>query len=293
MKVSVVIPNWNGVGKIEKNFPAVLKVKGVSEVTVIDDASTDESVKLIKNNFPQIQLIENKENLGFAATVNTGVKKASGDLVFLLNNDAKPSEDSLEKVLDHFKDPKVFSVGLSTGGSWSWAKFEKGFFWHNQAGEVSEASHQTLWASGGSGVFRKDLWEALGGFDTLFAPFYEEDTDLGYRATKRGYLNLWEPQAQVEHYHEPGVISQYHSQDQISRVAQRNQLLFIWKNITSSQLINQHQRALLKMLTTSPKYWAVFLRAAVKLPEVLRKRELEKKEAVLTDEEILSKFSIE
>lgn len=292
MKVSIVIPNWNGVGKIDKNFPAVLKVKGVSEMIVIDDASTDESVKLIKNNFPQIQLVENKKNLRFAATVNIGVKKASGDLVFLLNNDAKPGEDSLEKVLEHFKNPKVFSVGCNTGGSWSWAKFKKGFFWHNRAKDIPEEAHETLWASGGSGIFRKSIWKQLGGLDEIFNPFYEEDVDLGYRAVKRGYISLWEPQSQVEHYQEPGVIIQYHSQEDISRVAQRNQLLFIWKNITSRNLINQHQRALLKILATSPKYWSVFLRALIKLPEVLRKRDLEKKETVLTDEEILEKFSL-
>lgn len=295
MKVSIVIPNWNGVGKIEKNFPAVLKVRGVDEVIVVDDASNDSSVELIKKKFPQIKLIVNPKNIGFAAAVNRGVKQASGDLVFLLNNDAFPGENCLIKVLDHFKDPQVFSVGLSTGGSWNWGYFKDGFFWHNQApasqGETLQV-HQTLWVSGGSGVFRKNIWEKLGGLDEMFRPFYEEDVDLGYRATKRGYLNIFEPNSHVEHYQEPGVISQSFSKEKISQIAQRNQLIFIWKNITSRKLINQHQSALAKMLVASPKYWLIFLRALVKLPEVLRKREVEKKEITLSDEEILNKFSL-
>lgn len=294
MKTSIVIPNWNGVGKIEKNFPAVTKVRGVSEIIVVDDASDDGSVELIKKNFPQIKLVKNKKNLGFATTVNIGVKEASGDLVFLLNNDAKPSIDCLEKALDHFNDPKVFSVGLSTGGSWNWASFREGFFWHGQANPSTSSggAHQTLWVSGGSGVFRKNIWDKLGGLDEMYNPFYEEDVDLGYRATKRGYINLFEPHSQVEHYVQRGVIAEHFSPKVISQTAQRNQLLFIWKNITSSKLTREHQAALAKMLVAHPKYWSVFLRALVKLPEVLRKREIEKKEAVLTDEEILNKFSL-
>src|SRR5438045_634280 len=132
LKISVVIPNWNGIGKIEKNFPAVLKVKGVDEVIVVDDASDDASIEVIKKNFPEIKLFEQKKNQRFAATVNFGVTQSLGDLIYLLNNDAKPNEDSLIKVLDHFKDEKVFSVSCNTGGNWSWAKFEQGYFWHYQ-----------------------------------------------------------------------------------------------------------------------------------------------------------------
>ncbi len=304
MKISIVIPNWNSEDKLKKNLPEVLKVDGVDEVIVVDDASSDNSAAVIESFFPQVKLVKNNKNLGFSPTVNLGVRESKGDLIFLLNNDAVPESDSLEKTLHHFEDPKVFSVGCNTGGSWSWAKFEKGFFWHYQApaskGDALRA-HQTLWVSGGSGVFRKSTWEELGGFDELYAPFYEEDVDLGYRATKRGYINLWEPKSKVEHYHQgvssgnkqPGVISQHFSKSHISKIAQRNQLILIWKNITSKKLINQHKMVLAKMLLTHPKYWSIFLAAAMHMSEILRKRAMEQKESKFSDEEILGKFTKE
>jgi GT2 family glycosyltransferase len=291
MKVSIVIPNWNGAEKLRRNLPKVLKVRDVFEIIVVDDFSTDESVRVLKEEFPEVKVIEQKKNHGFATTCNVGAKAAEGDLVFLLNTDAFPEVNCLEFVLPHFKDREVFSVSCNTGGSWSWAKFEKGFFWHGVMDKVDRA-HQTLWASGGSGVFRKDLWGALGGFDELFNRFYEEDVDIGYRATKRGYINIWEPRAKVEHYKEPGVIAQNFTKTHVARVAQRNQLYFIWKNIHDPKMITQHRNALIKMLLTHPKYWLIFLSAMKYYPEILEERKVEKNAAKVTDREILSKFSL-
>jgi GT2 family glycosyltransferase len=292
-KVSVVIPNWNGEHKLKKNLPKVLKVKNVEEIIVTDDASTDGSIELLEKEFPQVKLIKSNltKNRGFSSNVNVGVKEAKGDLIFLLNTDAVPQADCLEGALPHFEDPQVFSVSCNTGGSWSWARWKDGFFWHYQSEEKTEASHQTLWASGGSGVFRKSIWDKLEGFDELFNPFYEEDLDLGYRATKRGYLNIWEPKALVEHYKEPGVIAENFSKTVISKTAQRNQLFFIWKNMTSNKLILEHKLALTKMLLTKPRYWSIFLTAHKHLNKILKERSLEKKETKVPDEEILSKFN--
>lgn len=299
MKVSIVIPNWNGKEKLERNLPKVLKVKGVDEVIISDDASEDGSLEFLKKEFPEVELVERSKNGGFSSNVNSGVKEAKGELVFLLNTDAVPEENCLSFVIPHFEDPKVFSVSFNTGGNWSWAKFEDGFFWHYMAPKnggpssigSSEQAHQTLWAGGGSGIFRKSMWEQLGGLDEIYNPFYEEDVDLGYRATKRGYINLWEPNAKVEHYKEPGVISENFSKSKIAGIAERNQLLFIWKNITSEKLFSEHKIALIKKLLKNPKYFSIFLAALAKQREVFRKREVEKKEAKIKDEEIFSKFS--
>lgn len=291
MKASIVIPNWNGEDKLRRNLPKVLKVKGISEVVVVDDASSDNSVEVLEKQFPQIKLIKKNANSGFADTVNLGFKNTESELVFLLNSDATPQPDALENASPHFKDSKIFSVGCNAGGGWSWARFENGFFWHF-ATESKDISHQTLWASGGSGIFKKSIWDNLGGFDLLYKPFYEEDVDLGYRATKRGYINIWESTSKVEHYQEPGVISQHFSKEYISRTAQRNQLIFIWKNITSNKLTKAHQISLAKKLIVVPKYWPTFLKAIARMPEILVKRDIEKKESKLSDEEILKKFTL-
>ncbi len=291
MKVSIVIPNWNGEEKLKKHLPGVLeiaKANGVHEVIVSDDASTDGSVQLLKSQFPEVVLVERKKNGGFSSNVNTGVKKASGDLVFLLNTDAGLEKDVFKYALPHFENPNVFSVGCNVGGSFARGEFKNGFFWHSQ-GEGAQ-THRTLWASGGSGIFRKSIWEELGGLDELFNPFYEEDVDLGYRATKRGYINIWEPKAKVEHYKEPGVISLNFAKSKVKKTAERNQLIFIWKNITSENLFKEHKKTLVKMLIQHPKYWVTFLAALSKLLEIRKKREVEKKESKLSDEEVFSLF---
>ncbi|RJQ27335.1 glycosyltransferase family 2 protein [Candidatus Parcubacteria bacterium] len=292
MKISIVIPYWNGEEKIKKHLPKVLefaKANNILEVIASDDASTDGTVDLLKSQFPQVVVVERKVNKGFSSNVNTGVSHSSSDFIFLLNSDAEPEKNTLKFALPHFNNPQVFSVGFNTGGSWANGYFKDGFFWHGQG--RGEEAHQTLWASGGSSIFRKSIWDELGGFDTLFDPFYEEDVDLGYRATKRGYINIWEPKALVEHYKEVGVIEANFSKNKVQKIAERNHLIFIWKNITSPKLIAEHHKALAKMLVTHPKYWNTFLAAAKQLPEIMRKRKIEKKQAKITDEEIFSLFA--
>lgn len=295
MSISIIIPNWNGAKKIKKHLPQVLsaaKHKSVIEVIIVDDSSSDESVEELKK-FNDIILIEKSTNTGFSSTVNLGVEKSRGDLIFLLNNDADITQQTISELLKNLDSERVFSVGCNAGGFWSIGKFENGFFWHGEAhpenNDIKKA-HQTLWVSGGSGLFRKDIWNELGGMDEIYDPFYEEDVDLGYRATKRGYINLWEPKAKVNHYKEEGVIAQNFPKSSISKIAQRNQLIFIWKNITSKNLFSQHKRALLKVLLQNPKYLRIFISAFSKIGMIKAKRRMEEKEAKLTDEEVLSIF---
>ncbi|MDO8639000.1 MAG: glycosyltransferase family 2 protein [Candidatus Daviesbacteria bacterium] len=297
MKVSIVIPNWNGYSKLQQHLPEVVslaKKLNFEEIIVVDDGSTDESVRLLKSEFPEVKLIEKQANSGFSSTVNLGVKSVKSEIVFLLNNDAHPKDDFLDPALKHFENPKIFSVGCNVGGIWAKGYFKDGFFWHSQGEAKTEAekskAHNTLWVSGGSGFFRKSIWDNLEGLDTLFDPFYWEDVDLGYRAWKRGYINIWEPQSQVIHYQEPGVISESFSKEKVSETAERNQLLFIWKNITSKKLGVEHKKGLLRMVLEHPKYLKIISLAIPKLPSLLKKRQIERQSAKLTDEEVLEIF---
>ncbi|KKR83006.1 MAG: Glycosyl transferase, family 2 [Candidatus Daviesbacteria bacterium GW2011_GWA2_40_9] len=299
MKISIVIPNWNGAEKLQRNLPRVLKAtkfSQVEEIIMSDDASTDDSLKIVKSQFKEVVVLESKieRNLGFSSNVDKGAREAKGDLIVLFNTDAAPSKDFLKPILSHFDDPKVFSVGCNTGGLWATATFHDGFFWHDQARKTSTCeakAHITLWVSGGSGVFRKSLWDEMGGLDTLYDPFYLEDLDLGYRAWKRGYINLWEPKSLVEHYKEPGVIETNYSQKIVSQTAERNLLIFTWKNITSQKLISDHQKTLVLRLLKHPGYSKIFLSALKRLPQILSKRKIEKAQAKLTDEEVFSIFN--
>jgi GT2 family glycosyltransferase len=291
LKVSIVIPNWNGAQKLKKNLPFVLKVKGIDEIIVADDGSTDDSIRLLEEEFPEVKLVKRNSQGGFSTNVNSGFKKASGELIFLLNSDAVPEKDTIGKVLRHFENKEVFSVGFNTGGNWSWGQFKDGFFEHYMTNQKVTTVHETLWASGGSGLFRKSIWDELGGLDTLMDPFYWEDVDIGYRAWKRGYINLWDPDAKVEHYKQTGVIEENYKKSYIEKISQRNQLIFIWKNITDSDLIWQHIWSLLRRLIIHPKYLFILLDTLIKVPQILNERASQQKGMKLSDKQILNKYT--
>ena len=244
--VSIVIPNWNGKHLLEKHLRSVLSVLDRGEVLVVDDGSTDDSVAFLKKNFPEVRVVTKDKHEGFASTVNVGVAMAKADIVVLLNTDVEPEKGFLEPLLSHFVDPSVFAVAcmdkskegdhvILRGRGLTW--WEKGFFVHKR-GEVD--SSDTAWVSGGSSVFRKSIWEALGGMDPLFNPFYWEDIDLSYRARKAGYKVFFESKSIVWHFHEEGMIYQSFSQKLIKTIAYRNQFIFIWKNISDVRLLFSH-----------------------------------------------------
>ena len=207
-KVSLVIPNYNGEELIQKNLPYVISAyksneNKIVEIIVVDDASSDKSVSLLKKDFPEVKIIKHKINRGFSSSVNTGVRMSKGDLIALLNTDVIPDKDFLVHALPRFEDEKVFAVSFHEKG-YGWAKgcFFDGFINHEQ-GKESKNVHDTFWVSGGSGIFKRSLWMKLGGMDEkLLSPFYWEDIDISYRAAKRGWLLLWEPRVKVVHEHE-------------------------------------------------------------------------------------------
>ncbi len=294
-RVSIVIPNWNGRELLEKNIPSVVaayknKKNHISEIIVLDDASTDDSVSFLKKNYKdQVKVVVHKENRGFASAVNTGVRSARGNLVCLLNNDVVPNENFLESVVSHFSEEKVFAVSLHEKGYGpAGGSFKNGFIEHFGRSESKEVT-ESFWASGGSAVFRRSIWMELKGFDEiLLSPFYWEDLDLGYRAHKRGYRILWEPNGFVVHEHESTVGKL--PGEYVSRIKERNQLLFIWKNLTSRRLFRKHIKGLLNRIIKHPGYIRIVFMALSKLEVVRKLRAREKREAKISDEAIFAMF---
>ena len=292
--VSIIIPNYNGKELLEKNLPYVLKAyrnsgNKIKEIIVVDDASTDDSVTFIKHNFPEIRIIQHRVNRGFSSAVNMGARSAKGKYLALLNSDVIPSKNFLETVLQHFKDDKVFAVSLHEKGyGWARGKFKDGFIEH-ESGSESEDVHESFWVNGGTGVFRRRYWMKLNGMDEkLLNPFYWEDLDLSYRAAKRGWLNLWDPEAKVVHEHELtiGRISKTFRE----KIQQRNQLILIWKNITSPNLFRKHIAGLVRRITQHPGYILIVFIALKKWRGIAKARKKERKEAKISDEAICAKF---
>jgi GT2 family glycosyltransferase len=214
---------------------------------------------------------------------------AKGDLIALLNTDVIPNKDFLTPTLHHFKNDKVFAVSFHEKG-YGWARgfFSDGFINH-EMGKESKNTHDTFWVSGGSGIFRRSMWMKLGGMDEkLLSPFYWEDIDLSYRAVKRGWQLLWEPKAKVNHEHESTMRK--FDQGYKRRIQERNQLIVIWKNITSPQLFKKHLTGLWKRIGKHPGYLRIVFAAFIKLKAIRKARKKEIKEGKVSDEAIFGKF---
>jgi GT2 family glycosyltransferase len=293
--VSIIIPNYNGRDLLEKNIPYVIgalknKDNHIAEVIVVDDASKDGSVEYLKDNFPEISIIKHRINRGFSTSVNTGARMAKGKLLVLLNNDVTPAENFLKSTIRLFDNSNLFAVSLHEKGyGYAVGKFENGFIVHEPAGE-DKGVHETFWASGGSAVFKRSLWMKLGGFDSkLYSPYYWEDLDISYRARKRGYSILWNSESNVVHEHESTTIK--FSKRKRARVQERNQLIFIWKNLTSKFLFRKHIVGLGRRVVKHPGYLIIVVMALTKVKLLMKARQKERKESKVSDEAIFAGFS--
>jgi len=304
MNVSIVIPNYNGERLLKKNLPQVLeaaefyqeKTGSKIEVIIVDDGSTDFSESVISNFLAERDLasqdksqkleiifLQNEKNLGFASTVNRGVKESKGVIVVLLNTDVAPEENFLIPLIDHFKDPQVFAVGcmdksveggkeiLRGRGIGFW---KRGFLIHSRGG-VNK--NNTLWVNGGSGAFKKNIWEKLGGLNTIYSPFYWEDIDLSYRALKSGYKIFFEPKSVVVHEHSIGAIKSKYSVSEIKKIAYRNQFIFSWINATDIDILFSQfvwlPYHLLKAISKVDLYLlSGFFRAFILFPEIIKSK---------------------
>ncbi len=267
MDVSVIITCWNGRELLKKNLPAVVLASRnpenkIKEIIVVDDYSSDGSVEFLEENFPTVKVIRHERNYGYSVTANTGVSQAENDLVAILNTDVVPAKNFLKAVLPHFRDEKVFAVSFNEGkygpGRLVWKKG----FWEMEATKPAPTVSLGSWASGGSAVFRKSIWQKLGGMDRLFLPFYYEDVDLGLRAARAGFKCLWEPGAEVIHQHEATINSESFSPNYINRIKQRNHLLLTWRNLGNPERFFSHLFYLFLRCLSHPGYFKIVFSAA-------------------------------
>jgi GT2 family glycosyltransferase len=241
--VSIVIPSWNSEAQLRQNLPAVFiaAAKVGAEVIIVDDHSThDATLTYLKSLGAKITLLSNPKNLGFGATVNRGVTASSRDIVILLNTDVRPDPECFLLARAYFLDQTVFAVGFNSGEGSMCFTWSRGLIHHFR--DDSWRDHTppiAAWASGGQAAFDRRKWQVLGGMDPLYAPFYWEDTDLGYNAWKAGWQIIWGEACHCIHDHKQSVIA-HHFGDTTTAVARRNQFLFVWKNIHDWRLLLAH-----------------------------------------------------
>jgi GT2 family glycosyltransferase/glycosyltransferase involved in cell wall biosynthesis len=241
---SLVIPNWNGKDLLERFVPSWLeavKDHPGSEVLVVDNGSTDGSADWLRAHHPEVRVLALDKNLGFGGGSNAGFRAAKNDIVVLLNSDMRVEPDFLQPLLDGFTDDKVFSVSCQIFlGDRSKRREETGLtggWWRDGALRVTHREDDKVdqlfpcfYGGGGSCAFDRRKFLSLGGLDELLAPFYLEDTDIGFLAWKRGWKVLYQPASVVHHEHR-GTIGKRFSVAYIDSVLKKNFILFAWKNI--------------------------------------------------------------
>ena len=312
--VTIQILNWDGLHLMKECLPAVVEaVRRHSELSgrkpeilVVDNGSRDGSVDYLRQQFPDVRVITLDRNYGFSLGNNKGFQEVHSDVVVLLNNDMLVAPDFLQPLLTPFADSRVFAVSSQiffpdpalrreeTGKTMG--TFEKGFFrlWHDEvrAGDEKRGAIPVFWAGGGSCAIDARKLKAIGGFDSLYHPFYVEDTDLSWQAWKRGWKCLFAPQSHVVHKHR-GTSRPKFGDDFVDGTIRRNQFLFIWKNVTETGLVLQHLMGLPRIhgrtiLQKGARFEIrSYLKAMTRLPFAVWRRVANLREYVVSDRDVL------
>lgn len=247
LKVSVVIPNFNGMAYLERVLSSLEKqtVKEF-EVILVDNGSTDGSAAFVEENFSWVRLLRLSQNFGFCRGVNEGIKASRAPYVLLLNNDTETEPDFVAQMQQALgRHPNAFSCQarmmqfdkrdrIDDAGNYYCA-----FGWAFARGKGKEAAaflrEEQIFAScAGAAIYRKELFSRIGYFDEEhFA--YLEDTDIGYRARILGYENWYAPEAVVYHVGSGTSGSRYNQFK--TRYSSRNNIYMIYKNMPLWQII--------------------------------------------------------
>ena len=301
VKVSVIIPNWNG-GKWLDGCLNALKSQDYRdfEVLVVDDASIDGSSDPLEERFPGVRALLLTEHHGFARAVNAGIMATSGDYVVLLNNDTLPSISFMGNLVlsMDMMPPDVGSLAscmrsmdnpvlLDDAGdifTWYGHALKRG---HGMPVAEFEEDNEILSACAGAALYRRKFLNDVGGFDEKFVS-YLEDLDLGMRGRLLGYRCMFVASADVLH---KGHGSNLPTGDYI-RFMTRNRLMLIGKNIPLSLLVRHFHHLLIGQLDLFFQYrhpldsvigYLSFLR---QIPHVLNERRRIFARKVLSDQEI-------
>jgi len=217
-KVAVVILNWNGKSFLENFLPNVIKYSSSAQIIVADNNSTDDSINFLKAHFPQVTLIINKVNDGFAKGYNTALKQVDAEYYVLLNSDVEVTEDWIEpiielldsdkniaacqpKILDYYHKNKFEYAGACGGFIDKYGyPFCRGRLFNvleEDNGQYNTAI-EIFWATGACMFIRSKAFWKVGGFDDDYFAHMEE-IDVCWRMKNCGYKIYVEPKSVVYH----------------------------------------------------------------------------------------------
>ncbi|HEX8684733.1 MAG TPA: glycosyltransferase family 2 protein, partial [Ardenticatenaceae bacterium] len=245
---SVIVPVWNGMEFLERCLSA-LRAQDYSrrEVVVVDNASSDGSADFVAEHFPEVWLIRNDYNLGFAGGCNAGLRAADGEVLVLLNQDTEVSPGWLRHVVEALEAPEVGVVGckifypdgerLQHAGAW--------FAWplalahHYGQGEHDSGAYDepriVEYVTGAALALRREVMERVGLLDEGFWPGYFEDADLCFRARAAGYEIWYRPEATLRHMESTSIKDPVRR----SRFYQRGRMRFVLKHMEPERWLKE------------------------------------------------------
>ena len=214
--VSILVLNWNGEKVIRQSLDSVRRLKYLNkEKIVVDNNSTDNSIEIIQKEFPDFQLLRNNKNLGFAAGMNRGIKKAKGKFLLLFNNDAIAHPRSLSILVERALSNN--SVGLVGGlilfykpNNVIWSSggmFDPltGTIWSEGLGQILSTktkNNKTIpdvdYLSGCVLLLKREVIDKIGLLDQGFF-INGDDIDFCLRARRAGYVSILDPSALIWH----------------------------------------------------------------------------------------------
>ena len=248
MKTAIVILNWNGRKLLSEFLPSIVKhSQSIADIYVADNASDDDSVSFVQENFPDVSIISNSSNGGYAKGYNDALKHIEADIYCLINSDVEVTENWLTPILEVFskesntaiiqpkildyKDKTKFEYAGAGGGFidfFGYPYCRGRVFNHLETdnGQFDDTT-QIFWASGACFFVRSEVYHELGGFDEKYFA-HQEEIDLSWRTQNLGYDIKYVGASTV--YHVGGATLQ-ESNPHKTFLNFRNSLLNIVKNI--------------------------------------------------------------
>jgi GT2 family glycosyltransferase len=208
--VAVVIVNYDGEALLPDCLAALAaQTRAPAQIVVADNGSRDRSVALLRARHPHVRVLELGRNHGFAGGANRGVAATSTPWVCVLNSDATPAPDWLAELTAAPRDARTWALGSvlvsarsglieSAGDQYSPAGYAYKLLRDRPLEDLPAAPYPVFAAPGAAPVFRRDVFDALGGYEERFFLYYE-DVDLAFRAVLAGYHALLVPSARVVH----------------------------------------------------------------------------------------------
>ncbi len=253
-KIAVVILNWNGAKLLEQFLPSIVAYSDAAHIYVADNASTDDSIAVIKAQFPSVTIIQNDGNYGFANGYNVALQHVEEEYYALVNSDIEVTEGWLENVISEFDTQKQIGIiqpkilDYKNKDYFEYAGAAGGFidkygypFCRGRIFDTLEKDNgqyddaiEIFWACGACFFIRKEVYRKLNGFDGDFFA-HQEEIDLCWRAFNLGYKIKYIPNALVYHV---GGATLNESNPKKTFLNFRNSLLMLTKNLPKNQLFS-------------------------------------------------------